>query len=584
MVAAGIAVMLASGVMAADNNTRTFKADKRFLIFPCSRGHHGPNKVSIDVDGKLYMSVADTLITASDPDHWRFIDLKLMQGKTLSVKIEGPGVAAMDLVKTSDTIPGKTPVYQEPGRPQVHFSPLRGSLNDPCGMVYYEGKWNLYFALKPFYNDNGAANSMWGHATSTDLLHWEEQPIFMPAVDGQYSFWTGGAAVDVENATGLGKPGKPAIVYSANNGNWGPSAFTQCAFVSTDGGMSAIKNPEMMYKPLPKEDSRRGPGARDPMIIWYAPEKKWVMLFVNTPPGGSEGFYFYGSKDLKNWEELSVFESTKLDCPALFQIPVDGNKADMRWVMWPGGTYYWIGKFNGKAFVPDDNRRYRTHYGQFNTSQVFANGPGGRVVQIGWAQCAESDGEFCWMTSFPLELDMRTTPEGLRLFANFVPELANLRQQGSQQKDVVVKAGSPLKVGNVSQPVEIIAEFEPGDAAQVTFTGPELDIAWNARSQELRVKEVSLAAGRREASYWEYDGTPENIKLSPKNGRVVLHILLDMASVEVVSGGGESYSLKGRDYRKLGTNSPMEIRTEGGDVKFTSLEIYPLKSIHETKP
>ena len=165
---------------------------------------------------------------------------------------------------------------------------------------------------------------------------------------------------------------------------------------------------------------------------------------------------------------------------------------------------------------------------------------------------------------------------------NFIPQLAKLRQQGSQQKDGFVKAGSPLEVGDISQPVEIVAEFEPGDAAPVTFTGPELDIAWNAQSQELRVKEVE--EGRPEAGYGEYDGTPGMIKLSPKNGRVVLHILLDTPSVEVVSGGGESYSIKGRDYRKLGANFPMEIGTESGDVKFTRLELYPLKSIHETKP
>jgi hypothetical protein len=107
----GLCCTASEVVRAAEDGARTFKADKRYLIFPCSRGNHGPNKVTIDVDGQPYMSVADTLITSSDPDHWRFIDLKLMQGKTLSVKIEGPGAAAIDMVKVSDTIPGKYPVY-----------------------------------------------------------------------------------------------------------------------------------------------------------------------------------------------------------------------------------------------------------------------------------------------------------------------------------------------------------------------------------------------------------------------------------------------------------------------------------------
>jgi len=111
---------------ASPGSLRTFKADKRYLVFPCSRGLRGQNKVFINVDGKPYMSVYDALIAASNPDHWRCIDLKLLQGKMLSVKIEGPDAAGIELVKTSDSIPGKYPVYREPGRPKVHFSPIRG--------------------------------------------------------------------------------------------------------------------------------------------------------------------------------------------------------------------------------------------------------------------------------------------------------------------------------------------------------------------------------------------------------------------------------------------------------------------------
>ncbi len=547
--------------MAAGNDgTRTFKADKRYLLFPCSRGLAGQNKVFINVDGKPYMSAYDALIAASNPDHWRWIDLKLMQGKTLSVKIEGPDAAGIELVKTSDTIPGKVPVYQEPGRPKVHFSPIRGWLNDPSGMIYLDGVWHLYYANTRFNNVMAGPNNAWGHATSADLLHWEEQPTFLTPIREECSFWTGGAAVDLANTTGLGRPGKPAIVYSANNGSDAPNAFTQCIFVSTDGGMTALRNPEMMYKPLPKEDSRRGGGTRDPLTFWYAPEQKWVMVVYNQPPGGKHGFYFFESRDLKNWAEMSVLEDM-FECPNLFQLPVDGNKADMRWVTWGSNTEYLIGKFNGRAFVPDDNRRLRAHYAQYSASQVFANAPGGRIVQIGWAHVCDYDTVFSQMASFPLELSLRTTAEGVRLYANFIPELAKLRNQGRTQNDVVVKTGAPLKVGDISQPAEIIAEFTTGSTSRVSLAGAELNVSWTAQSQELEVN-------------------GEKVRQSPKDGRVTLHILLDIPSVEVVSGGGESYIIKGRDYRKLGDKSPMEIRVEGGDVTFSRLEIYPLRSIH----
>jgi fructan beta-fructosidase len=402
-------------------------------------------------------------------------------------------------------------------------------------------------------------NNAWGHATSTDLLHWEEQPIFLTPIRGECSFWTGGAAVDVANTTGLGRPGKPAIVYSANNGSDAPNEFTQCVFVSTDGGMTALRDPEMMYKPLPAEASRRGGGTRDPLTFWYAPEKKWVMVVYNQPPGGKNGFYFFESKDLKNWRETGVLEDM-FECPNLFELPVDGNPADRRWVTWGSDTAYRVGTFNGKTFIPEGSR-YRTHHGAFSASQEFANAPGGRIVQVGWARCCDYDTVFSQMASFPLELSLRTTPEGLRLYADFVPELAKLRHNGSKQKDAVVKTGAPLRVGDVSQPAEIIAEFDPGSASQITFTGAEINIIWSAQSQELEVN-------------------GERIKRSPKNGCVALHILLDIPSVEVVGGGGENYIIKGRDYRKLGEKSPMEIRAEGGDVTFNRLEVYPLRPIH----
>ena len=112
------------------------------------------------------MSHYEALIASANPDHWRHIDLKLMQGKTLSVKIEGPNAAGIGLVRTSDTIPGKVPAYQEPERSKVQFSPLRGWMNDTAGLIFYQGTWNLYFGHTRFNNQVAMANNAWGHATS----------------------------------------------------------------------------------------------------------------------------------------------------------------------------------------------------------------------------------------------------------------------------------------------------------------------------------------------------------------------------------------------------------------------------------
>jgi hypothetical protein len=117
----------------------------------------------------------------------------------------------------------------------------------------------------------------------------------------------------------------------------------------------------------------------------------------------------------------------------------------------------------------------------------------------------------------------------------------------------------------------------------VSFTGAEVDVAWVAKGHELAVTETNRPPGRWGDVWGDLD---HKIRQSPKDGRVILHILLDIASIEVVSGVGENYIIQARTYWKLGKCSPLVIRAEGGDVKFIRLEVYPLKSIHtqETVP
>ena len=306
--------------------------------------------------------------------------------------------------------------------------------------------------------------------------------------------------MDLENTTGLGRLGKPALVFSANNGSDAPKAFTRCVFPSMDGGMSVLWTPDMLFKPLPKEDARHGSRTRDPMILWYAPEKKWVLVVYSQAPGRGNGFYFVESKDLKSWQETGVLDDM-CECPILFELLVDGNPANRRWVTWRSDTAYYIGTFNGKTFIAEGGK-HRTHHGACNASQVFASAPGGRIVQIGWAHVCDYNTEFTQMAFFPLKLSLKTTPEGVRLFAEFVPELAGLRDKGEEKKDLAVKAGAPLELGDVSKPMEILAEFEPGTASRVMFKGPELVVTRNGPGKELGVngQRMRLAARWRSTS------------------------------------------------------------------------------------
>ncbi|HET6484988.1 MAG TPA: glycoside hydrolase family 32 protein, partial [Spirochaetia bacterium] len=429
----------------AERRDRILTVDHRYLVFPRWRDAGNPTSdaVSVAIDGEPYFAVGGAGLASHEPDFYTFLDLDHARGREVTVEIEGENADAIDLVRTADRIPSAYVPYGEPERPLVHFSPLRGWLNDPSGLLYLDGQWHLYYANNRFANRMAGPDNAWAHAVSPDLVHWREVPLFLCPIRGTRSFWTGGAAIDIANTTGEGRPGSPVVVFSANNGSDAPNAFTQCVFVSTDGGATCTLDPRRMYVPLPAEAHRRGGGTRDPMILWWEPERKWVMIVYNHPPGGRPGFYFFESRDLTSWAETSVLED-QFECPNLVVLPVDGNPSDSRWVIWGSSSEYLVGSFDGSRFHPDGQGKLRTHHGPFTASQVFANAPVGRVVQVGWAHCCNFDREFSQMASFPLELSLRSTGAGVRLHAEFVEEIRSLRLDGWQWSDVAIEVGALL--------------------------------------------------------------------------------------------------------------------------------------------
>jgi fructan beta-fructosidase len=281
-------------------------------------------------------------------------------------------------------------------RPLLHFTPAKGWMNDPNGMFYKDGIYHLYFQ---HYPDSIVWGPMhWGHATSTDLIHWKEQPIAIYP-DSIGLIFSGSAVVDEHNTSGFGENGIGPIVAIFTQHNMkgeqsGRTDFqTQSIAYSNDNGYTWKKyagNP--VIKNLGIKDFR------DPKVMWHAPSKKWIMtLAVKNKVS------FYSSPNLKDWTKESDFGENigshdgVWECPDLFSLQLNHKNY---WVLTssinPGGpnkgsaTQYFIGEFDGHVFKSNSSKTKWMDYGADNYAGVtFSNTGGnsntrGNAISIGW--------------------------------------------------------------------------------------------------------------------------------------------------------------------------------------------------------
>ncbi|MFC1601814.1 glycoside hydrolase family 32 protein, partial [Candidatus Sumerlaeota bacterium] len=181
--------------------------------------------------------------------------------------------------------------YAERFRPQYHFSMQQGWINDPNGLVYYDGVYHLF--CQHYANDIKWGPMHWSHATSADLVNWQEQPIALYP-DERGTCYSGSAVVDWRNTSGLGEHGEPALLafYTAAGSKvTPPKPFTQCLAFSTDNGRTWRK-----YEGNPVLQNVVGAN-RDPKVFWHVPTKRWIMVLYLE--GGTFGLF--GSPDATNW-------------------------------------------------------------------------------------------------------------------------------------------------------------------------------------------------------------------------------------------------------------------------------------------
>jgi len=249
----------------------------------------------------------------------------------------------------------------EPHRPSFHFTPPEKWMNDPNGMVYYEGEYHLFYQHYP--EDIVWGPMHWGHAVSKDLVHWEHLPIALYPDSLGYIF-SGSAVIDWKNTSGFGKNGQPPMIaiytyHDPVGDKAGTNTFQyQGIAYSNDKGRTWSK-----YAGNPVVPNPGIRDFRDPKVIWDKDSKQWVMVFAAW-----DHVKLYGSPNLKDWKHLSDFgrdwgtHAGVWECPDLFPMNIEGTN-EQKWVLLqslnPGspnggsGTQYFVGDFDGTDFTVD---------------------------------------------------------------------------------------------------------------------------------------------------------------------------------------------------------------------------------------
>jgi fructan beta-fructosidase len=437
-------------------------------------------------------------------------------------------------------------------RGDFHFSPQKGWMNDPNGLVFFEDEYHLFYQYHPDSTVWGPMH--WGHAVSKDLIRWENLPIAIYP-DSIGTIFSGSVVIDKTNSAGFGVNAMIAI-------------FTQHNHAGEDAKTLTFQNQSIAYsldkgRTFKKYDGNpviKNPGIkdfRDPKVFWHDDTKKWVMSLA-----AYDKVIFYNSPDLKSWTKTGEFgingDDRLWECPDLVQL-FDENKNETKWALIVSmqkkapnggtGTSYFIGDFDGKTFKSNSKNQQWLDYGKDNYAFVtFSNLDKNNVQGIGWmsnweyAQVTPTKGWRSAMT-FPRQLSLELTAN--RYLLKSFPIGATNDLIGKLKKEIK-EANIPLvfpldkKCDGKKYRIKIEYPYSKDDG--ITYIK-----FYNDFNEELRVgfdpTKKQFFVDRRKAGNVNFHEKFSGIHFAPMmvdSGKVDLDIILDNASVELFANGYRS--------------------------------------------
>lgn len=424
-------------------------------------------------------------------------------------------------------------------RPAIHFTPLKGWMNDPNGMFYKDGLYHLYYQ---HYPDSTVWGPMhWGHATSTDLLHWKHQPIAIYP-DSIGMIFSGSAVVDENNTSGLGEKGKGPIV----------AIFTQHNMAGEKARKIDFQNQSIAYsndngytwKMYAGNPVIKNPGIndfRDPKVIWHAASKKWIMtLAVKNKVS------FYSSPNLINWTKTSDFGENRgnhdgvWECPDLFPLQY---KDSTYWVLTssinPGGpnkgsaTQYFIGQFDGQNFTSFSQQTKWMDYGTDNYAGVTFSNTGNKRISIGWMSnwlYAQQVPTIQWRSALTVARNLKLEKVGAEFYLSSFP-LSEMKFN---------KAGFVLDATRIN-PLPLKLNMQTKQLASYTITlsndlGESVQFGYNQASNQYFVDRSKAGIASFHNEFAAKHTAPRIAQGQLSN----LEVIIDKTSIELFADDGLS--------------------------------------------
>ncbi len=512
----------------------------KFLVFPINT--KAMHKRVLISDGERPAFALNLKLDYINPCYNAYINVERYMGKTVEISCN----KKMDIRYTVADEMALDNLYNEPLRPQVHFTTKNGWINDPNGLVYVDGVYHMFYQhnpAEPFWE-----NMHWGHAESRDLIHWEEKDAALFPDEGGM-IYSGSGIVDEKNLLGKNTDEhKAVLLYHTYTKE---KAYRQDVAYSNDGCKTFTQYE--LGTAIPHMASRN----RDPGINWCEELGAYIMLVFLYD--GQDVYQLYKSENLKDWTPVQRIKiNGDQDCPDAFPLVADDGKR--KWVIMGAKDRYLVGTFENGCFNEEQGTR-DLHFGKSAyAGQSFNNMPDGRVVRMVWDRWNVTSERFCGQMGVPMEMSLKYSDGTYYLCAEPVKELESLIDKTQKFGEIKLEEGKvqAFDLEDSAQLIRISGKLSDKGSVDMTVFGRKitLDLANNLITNE------GCSA-----------------PLCSEGERFAVTIIVDRCSIEIFTDNGRAYIANLNEKTVMDRNLPYLELTSNEDSVIGSLEINSMKSI-----